>query len=237
MTKSVLEGRIAVVTGGASGLGRAIAEALASRGTAVYLVSRRADALSEAAEAIRAAGGRAAYGTADLTEPSAPSRVVAGALEAFGKIDILVNDAGVGVAGPLLGNEPAEIARAVDLNLRAPILLTRAALPELLKSVPSEIVNVASVSGLYPSAESTVYCATKFGFVGFSRALSLELRPAGIRVTTLCPGSVDTPVFEALDPTAPHERRLPASGAARLLIEALEAPPEEIHGEITFTHR
>ena len=234
---SPLSGKTALITGGASGIGREFAKALAGKGVAVFLVSRNDEALRRQAEEIRADGGQADYHACDLNLLPSLYDLIDIVLARFKKLDILVNNAGVGARGPLLGTERELIQEAIDLNLRAPIYLTQAALPALLRSAPSEIVNVASVYGLHAAAEATVYCATKFGLVGFSRALSLELRPAGIRVTTLCPGSVDTRQFERFEAAGPQESRMAPRMVARELIHALETPHEVIHGEISFHHR
>ncbi len=237
MTTSPLAGKTALITGGASGIGQAFAKALAGRGVGVFLVSRNDDALRREAEEIRADGGKAEYHACDLNVLPSLYDLIDIVLSRFKKLDILVNNAGVGVRGPLLGTDRALIQEAIDLNLRAPIHLTQAALPALLRSAPSDIVNVASVYGRHAAAEATVYCATKFGLVGFSRALSLELRPAGIRVTTLCPGPVDTRQFERFQTPAPHESRMPPQEVARVLVHALEMPHDILHEEISFHHR
>jgi short-subunit dehydrogenase len=234
---SPLAGKTALITGGASGIGREFAKALAGKGVAVFLVSRNDEALRRQAEEIRADGGQADCHACDLNLLPSLYDLIDIVLARFKKLDILVNNAGVGARGPLLGTERELIQEAIDLNLRAPIYLTQAALPALLRSAPSEIVNVASVYGLHAAAEATVYCATKFGLVGFSRALSLELRPAGIRVTTLCPGSVDTRQFERFEVAGPQESRMAPRMVARELVHALETPHEVIHGEISFHHR
>ena len=234
---SPLSGKTALVTGGASGIGRESAKALARKGVAVFLVSRNDEALRRQAEEIRADGGQAEFFACDLNVLPSLYDLIDIVLSRFKKLDILVNNAGVGARGPLLGTERELIQEAIDLNLRAPIYLTQAALPALLRSAPSEIVNVASVYGLHAAAEATVYCATKFGLVGFSRALSLELRAAGIRVTTLCPGSVDTRQFERFEAAGPQETRMAPRVVARELVHALETPHEVIHGEISFHHR
>lgn len=237
MTASPLAGKTALVTGGASGIGQAIATALARKGVAVFLVSRNDETLRRQVEEIRAAGGQAEFYACDLNVLPSLYDLIDIVLSRFKKLDILINNAGVGVRGPLLGTDRGVIQEAIDLNLRAPIYLTQAALPALLRSAPSEIVNVASVLGRHAAAEATVFCATKFGLVGFSRALSLELRPARIRVTTLCPGSVDTRQFDRFEASAPQEDRMSPKEVARELIHALETPQDILHEEISFHHR
>ena len=235
--KSPLSGKTALVTGASSGLGRALALELGRRGVEVFLVARREAELRSAAEEIGAAGGQAEFYACDLRSLPAVYDLVDIALSRLKRLDILVNNAGVGFQAPLLGTKRSEISEAIEVNLCAPIYLTQAALPALLRSAPSEIVNVAALSGLHPSAEATVYCATKFGLVGFSRALSLELEPAGVRVTTFCPGSLDTPGLDRFAARPGPEGRIAASEAAKILVQTLETPSDILHGEIAIHHR
>jgi len=232
-----LAGRHALVTGGSSGLGRAFARALAAEGMGVFLVGRREEDLRRVVEEIRESGGEADSHACDLTELPVLYDLIDIYLSRFRRLDVLVNNAGLGFQAPLLGTRRSDIAEALDLNLRTPIYLTQAALPALLKAAPSEIVNVASILGLHASAEASVYCATKFGLVGFSRALALELRPARIRVTTLCPGSVDTPFFERFAASADPENRIAPETAAGILVSLLKTDSNVVVGEIAFQHR
>jgi 3-oxoacyl-[acyl-carrier protein] reductase len=235
--KSPLSGKTALVTGASSGLGRALALELSGRGVNVFLVARREPELRSAAEEIRAAGGQADFYACDLRSLPAVFDLVDIALSRLKRLDILVNNAGVGFQAPLLGTKRSQIAEAIETNLCAPIYLTQAALPALLRAAPSEIVNVAALTGLHASAEATVFCATKFGLVGFSRALAMELQPAGIRVTTFCPGSLDTAMLDNFSARPGPESRLAPAEAAKILAQALETPPEILHGEIAIRHQ
>ena len=235
--KSPLSGKTALLTGASSGLGRALALELALRGVNVFLVARREPELRSAAEEIRAAGGQAEFYACDLRSVPTVFDLVDIALSRLKRLDILVNNAGVGFQAPLLGTKRSQIAEAVETNLCAPIYLTQAALPALLRAVPSEIVNVAALTGLHASAEATVFCATKFGLVGFSRALAMELQPAGIRVTTFCPGSLDTPMLENFSARPAPEGRLAPAEAAKIIAQALETPAGILHGDIAIRHQ
>ena len=201
MREQVLKGRVALVTGASSGLGRALSLALAKAGASVLLVARREEKLREAVETIAREGGDSAYHVADVRVVPALYDLVDVALARFKKLDILVNNAGLGYRAPLPDLKRSEIAEMIETDLNAAIYLTQAALPALARSAPSEIVNIASIAGLESFAEGTVYCAAKAGLVAFSRALALEVKPAGIRVTTLCAGSIDTPFFDTFRPT------------------------------------
>jgi 3-oxoacyl-[acyl-carrier protein] reductase len=234
---SPLSGKTALVTGASSGLGRALSLELGRRGVSVFLVARREAELRAVAKEIAEAGGRAEFYACDLRSLPAVYDLVDIVLSRLKRLDILVNNAGVGFQAPLLGTKRTEIAEAIETNLCAPIYLTQAALPALLRAAPSEIVNVASLSGLHASAEATVFCATKFGLVGFSRALAMEVQPAGIRVTTFCPGSLDTPMLDRFPARPAPDSRLAPSEAAEILVQVLETPPEILHGEIAIHHR
>jgi NAD(P)-dependent dehydrogenase (short-subunit alcohol dehydrogenase family) len=234
---SALKGKVAVVTGASSGLGRGLSLALAKAGASVLLVARREEKLHEAVDAIARAGGDAAYHVADVRVVPALYDLVDVALARFKKLDILVNNAGLGYRAPLSELKRAEIAEMIETDLNAAIYLTQAALPALVRSAPSEIVNIASNAGLESFSEGTVYCAAKAGLVAFSRALALELKPQAIRVTTLCAGSIDTPFFDTFRPTTEQPLRLRVEDAVRALMHVLMSPSNVLYGEIVLKPR
>src|SRR6202158_1207023 len=234
MSEQSLGGKVALLTGASSGLGRGFALALARAGVKVFLVARREEKLREIVHQIADAGGDSAYHVADVRVVPALYDLVDVVLSRFKKLDILVNNAGLGYRAPLPDLKRSEIAEMIETDLNAAIYLTQAALPALARSAPSEIVNVASIAGLESFAEGTVYCAAKAGLVAFSRALALELRPAGIRVTTLCAGSIDTPFFDKFRPTTERSRRLRDEDAVRALMNVLTSPPHVLYGEIVI---
>ena len=234
---SALKGKVALVTGASSGVGRGLSLALAKAGASVLLVSRREEKLHEAVEEIARAGGDAAYHVADVRVVPALFDLVDVALARFKKLDILVNNAGLGYRAPLSELKRGEIAEMIETDLSAAIYLTQAALPALARSAPSEIVNVASNAGLESFAEGTVYCAAKAGLVAFSRALALELKPEGIRVTTLCAGSIDTPLFDTFRPSTERARMLRVEDAVKAVLHVLTSPPNVLYGEIVLRPR
>jgi NAD(P)-dependent dehydrogenase (short-subunit alcohol dehydrogenase family) len=234
---SALKGKVALVTGASSGLGRGLSFALAKAGASVLLVARREEKLHEAVEEIARAGGDAAYHVADVRVVPALYDLVDVALARFKKLDILVNNAGLGYRAPLSELKRGEIAEMIETDLAAAIYLTQAALPALARSAPSEIVNVASNAGLESFAEGTVYCAAKAGLVAFSRALALELKPEGIRVTTLCAGSIDTPFFDTFRPSTERARMLRVEDAVKAVMNVLTSPPHVLYGEIVLRPR
>ncbi len=238
MSGQSLEGKVALITGGSSGLGRAFARALASAGVKVFLVARREEKLREVAREIADAGGEAAYHVLDVRSVPALYDAVDVLLARFRRLDILINNAGLGYRAPLLEAKRSEIAAMLETDLAAAIYLSQASLHALLRSAPSDIVNISSIAGLEGFAEGTVYCAAKAGLVGFSRALAAELKPANIRVTAICPGSVDTDFFEdRYRPTLDRPQMLTVDDVVGALLFVLTSPPNVLHGEIVLRPR
>lgn len=237
MSAQPLEGKVALITGASSGLGRGFALALAAAGVKVFLVARREEKVREVVEEIAAAGGEAAYHVADVRVIPSLYDLVDVLLSRFKRLDVLVNNAGLGYRAPLLSLKRTEISDMLETDLHAAIYLCQAALNALMKSAPADIVNISSIAGLEGFAEGTVYCAAKSGLVGFTRALAQELKPANIRVTAICPGSIDTPFFERFRPTTPAPQRLAVDDAVRALLYVLTSPPNVLHGEIVLRPR
>jgi NAD(P)-dependent dehydrogenase (short-subunit alcohol dehydrogenase family) len=177
-------GKVAVVTGASSGIGRAIAAALAQAGASVVLVSRDAAALADAAAAAGAATHTVA---ADVTAADAPARIVSGAVERFGGLDILVNAAGV-IGTAATDATPDDLYdRMMAINVRAPFRLMREAFPQL-KARRGNVVNISSVNGLRAFAGVAVYCASKAALDHLSRCAALDWAPHGVRVNCVNPG-------------------------------------------------
>lgn len=237
MTSHSLEGKVALVTGASSGLGRGFALALARAGAKVFLAARREELLRDVVEEIAAAGGEAAYHVTDVRVTPSLFDLVDVLLARFKRLDILVNNAGLGYRAPLLELKRSEISEMLETDLHAAIFLCQAALTALLKSAPSDIINISSIAGIEGFAEGTAYCAAKAGLVGFTRALAQELKPANVRATAICAGSIDTPFFERFRPTVEPAKRLIVADAVRALMYVLTSPPNVLHGEIVIRPR
>ncbi len=178
-----LEGKVALVTGASRGIGAAVAHALANEGVRLGLASRSGDDLG-IPEAIAR--------PADVRDPEALERIVAATVDAFGGLDIVVANAGVGAYGPFLELPSEQLDEMIDVNVKGTLHTVRAALPHLLRSEAADVVTLASEAGRRGLPLEAVYCASKFAQVGFTRSLDHELREQGIRCTNVCPGGVAT---------------------------------------------
>lgn len=188
-----------IVTGASLGVGRAAAALFLAEGANVVLCARRLGPLQEAAEAL-GAPERVLVVAADVADPASLAALVEQALSRFGAIHGLVNNAGAHFRGPAEGRTAAELALMVDVNLRAPIVLTRLALPHMRATGRGFVVNVASLAGKVPLDGAATYSATKFGLRAFSYAMAEELRGTGITVSAVSPGPIDTGfIMEELD--------------------------------------
>jgi NADP-dependent 3-hydroxy acid dehydrogenase YdfG len=186
---SPLEGRVAAVTGASSGIGEATALALARAGAAVALAARRADRLAAVAEQLE---GPSVVVEADIGDEQQAREFVQRAHDELGGLHILINNAGVMLLGPVTGADVEEWRRMISVNLLGLLYCTHAALPLIERSGGGDIVNLSSVAGRRAEAGAAVYNMTKFGVHAFSEALRQEALHAGIRVTTVAPGFVET---------------------------------------------
>lgn len=184
-----LSGQTAIITGGSKGLGLAMAAGLASAGANLMLVNRNADEGTRAADELsRDFGIQAVSYAADVTEVTQTEAMAQAALDAFGRIDILINSAGINIRGPIDELSPADFAKVMDVNVTGTWLCCRAVTPIMKRSGSGKIINLASTLGLVGLANRTPYTASKGAVVQMTRALSLELAPFNINVNAICPG-------------------------------------------------
>ncbi len=215
-----LGGKTALITGGGRGIGRAVAVAFAREGASVALCARSENEISEVAAGINGSGGRAVPIRADLRREDDIRSLVASTVSEFGGIDILVNNAGLGYFSKAGEMETSHFDEMWQVNLRAVFLITREVLPHMAGRGGGDIVNVSSLAGRNAFVGGTGYAATKWGLIGFSRSLMLEVREQNIRVITLCPGSVDT---EFAGPSGRKHRPGVIPSAAEIATVALDA--------------
>ena len=189
-----LQGSAVVITGAGSGIGAAAARLLAAAGVSVVLVGRRGELLRETAGPIEEAGGQALCVPADLADTGSPARIIASALEAFGRVDGLVNNAASCRHFPLAGWDTAGFDEHVATNVRAPFFLIQAALDALAKSPVKAVVNISSSSGTLRLSGQSVYGMTKCALDYLTQSLAGELATSGVRVNCIAPGPIDTPI-------------------------------------------
>ena len=203
---------VAIVTGASSGIGEATARRLARDGMRVTLAARRQDELERVAGEIEAGGGQALVAPTDVRDRAAIHRMVQATLDAWGRVDVLINNAGLGYSARVVDLDPDQLRDQVDVNLVAVIECAQAVLPAMMQHKSGHIVNVASIAGLVGLPGSSVYSATKSAVISFSDALRREVREHGIQVTALCPGFVATnfsPRLKKISEGRPDAQRLP----------------------------
>lgn len=192
-----LNNKIALVTGAASGIGAAIAEAFARQGALVYLADLDPAGAEAKALAIAAAGGQAAGLALDVSSEDSVRHAVQKIQADCGRIDLLVNNAGVGAVGTILESEAADLDRLYAVNVRGVFLVTKAVLPGMLARRHGSIINLASIGGIVGIRDRLAYCTSKFAVVGMTKSLALDHSASGVRINCLCPGRVETPFVQA----------------------------------------
>jgi NADP-dependent 3-hydroxy acid dehydrogenase YdfG len=224
-----LDGKVAAITGASSGIGQATALAIVAEGGSVTLAARRGERIADLAERIVAAGGNAVAIETDITDEAQANAFVEGTHRELGRLDILVNNAGVMLLGPVAGAPTEQWRQMIDVNLLGLLYCTHAALPIMGSAGSGDIVNVASVAGRIAAMGSGVYNMTKWGVVGFSEALRQECALAGVRVTAIEPGWVDTELQGHNEHPLVVERMNEMIKAIDKILE-----PEDVARAITF---
>lgn len=215
-----LNGKVALITGASAGIGWACALALAGEGANMVINARRPERLAELQKAVQSAGGRAVSHLGDARQEETARGAVDLAVSTFGRLDILINNVGVGNYKNLVDTSAQEYDEMVDTNIRSTFLFSRFAVPVMLEQKSGTLLMISSMAGIYGFAGEAVYCATKFAQVGFAQALDKELRPHGIKVGVICPGGVKTEF-------ALGKGRTEESVAASTMLE-----PEDVAGAV-----
>jgi len=222
-----LSGRVAIVTGGTRGIGRAIAEGFVCAGARVAVGSRKADACEEAERHLVGLGGEAIGVPTHMGELDAIRNLVARTVERFGAIDVVVNNAANALTQPIGQFTPEAWQKSFDVNLRGPVFLVQEALPHLERSGHAAVVNVISAGAFLFSANVAMYAAAKAALMSFTRSMAADFAPRGVRVNALAPGTVDTDMVRANPPEAQRSMAL-ASHLKRA------ASPDEMVGPALF---
>ncbi|HRE29653.1 MAG TPA: SDR family NAD(P)-dependent oxidoreductase [Anaerolineales bacterium] len=214
---STLTGKAALVTGGASGIGRATALALAEAGAAVAIVDVNATLGAAVVAEIMATGGQALFLNADVTRAADCERVIAATLERFDRLDILFNNAGIIRRANVIDTTEEEWDRVMAVNVKSIFLMCKYAVPVMANAGGGSIINTGSGWGLKGGGNAASYCASKGAVVNLTRAMAIDHGPANIRVNCVCPGDTDTPMLR-------HEAQQLGQAEASFLAEAAERP-------------
>ena len=233
-----LKGKVAIVTGASRGIGLALAETLADEGYALTVSARKPDTLQAAAEQLRERGADVEAVEANLADPDSVAEVVGRHRDRFGRLDVLVNNAGVGIGANATDQQTKHVDLQLDVNLRAIILFYRESI-ELLRAAGAEhgsalVVNLASLAGKSPQPWLSVYSATKAAVVAYTVAMNKELTNDGIKSVAFCPGFVDTDMADFIKDTVPAETMLKTSDIAEALKFMLRVSPACLVSEIVF---
>jgi NAD(P)-dependent dehydrogenase (short-subunit alcohol dehydrogenase family) len=233
--------RAALITGGSSGIGLAIARALGQEGYGLTISSRRPEKLEAAAEELRGEGIDVIPVVANMTDEEAIKDVAARHREQFGRLDVLINNAGIGIGAPVAETDTKKLDLQLAVNLRAVYLVARECIP-MLKEAGAEhgkalIVNTASIAGKSGQGWLSAYSATKFGVVGLSQGMHKELKDDGIQVTALCPAFVATPMTDWIEGQVPKDEMIQPDDIAESVRFLLRISTACIVPEIQFLRR
>jgi NADP-dependent 3-hydroxy acid dehydrogenase YdfG len=238
---TVLQGKVALVTGASSGIGEATAIALARAGARVAIAARRRDRLDGVAGRIADLRSESLVLEADVAQPEQAETIVARTVDRWGRLDVLVNNAGLMALSPIDRARVEDWQRMLDLNLLGLMVTTRAALPQMRRQKDGHVVNISSTAGRVANPDASVYAATKFGVGAFSEALRREVYKDNIRVTIIEPGAVatelrdhvpDPDTRERIDTWARSMRQLRSEDVAAAILYAVGQPPHVNVNEI-----
>lgn len=229
-----LSGTTAVITGATSGIGRETARELVKAGARVVVAGRRKDRLTELVREIEACGGQALAVPADVADQEQVDRMMGTAVDRFGRVDVLVNNAGVAITSGFAEMPLADFRRLMDVNFWGAVYACRAVVPQMRKQRGGGVIlNVSSIFGKRGMPFETAYCASKFALAGFSGALRAELMSEGIDVCTIYPGAVETEIFDAAANNTGLEvpnylPKFPANQMAKLIVQTARFPQAEV---------
>ncbi len=236
-----IDGKVIVITGASSGLGEAAARLLSAQGATLVLGARRKDRLDALCAELTAAGGRAVSQVTDVTRRAGVESLVALAVERFGRIDVLVNNAGLMPNSLLERLKVDDWERMIDVNVRGVLYGIAAALPQMQRQMGGQIINVSSVAGHKVRPGTAVYSATKHAVRVISEGLRMEAKPYNIRVTIVSPGAIATELVDSITEgdvqaaaRAQYQKAAPAESFARVVAFAISQPPEIDINEILF---
>ena len=220
-----LKDQVAIVTGAGRGIGRAVALAFAREGAAVALAARTASELETVAAQVKSRAGRALVVPTDVTQEASVASLIEKVLSGFNRVDILVTAAGVASFAPLVDTKPEDWDRMLAVNLRGVFLSCRAVLPPMMRQRRGTIINVVSVAAKRAIPGGAAYAASKHAVLGLTQVLAEEMRPHGVRVGALCPGAVDTPLWDSVANAPDRSRMLRPEVVAEAALLMATLPP------------
>ena len=227
---------VAVITGGSSGIGLALAERLLQHGARVAICGRSAERLLVASDLLEPFAERLLVIQADVTDREQVRDLVTNTVERFGQVDALINSAGAGHLGPVTETPDAMIQSLLDTNVRGALIACQEVWPHMTAQKSGHIVNLCGILGVKTIANAALYCATKHALVGMGGALALEGRRLGIRVTNVCCSGVDTPFWEGIPGKPRAEVLLTPDEVAWAVADLLALPPHVIPNQIVVQH-
>lgn len=230
-----IKGKVAIVTGGASGLGEATSMALAKEGVSVAVVDLSLDMAEAVAAKVRGAGGNAIGLAADVGDEEQVAKTVSDALHSFGRIDFMINNAGTDYVLPITEMTVEQWDRVISVNLRGAFLFAKAVFPIMQQQGGGHIVNIASTAAKRAWANAAAYHASKWGLMGFTRAIGVEGRPHNIKATAMVPGGMRTHFFDKLDPPPDITNLQDPGNVARVILFVLAQPVETAVQEVIVT--
>lgn len=227
-----LRGKRALITGAGSGIGEAIARVFASAGARVIVADVNEETGNQTASTIQAEGGAAEYRQLDVGDEAKCRLLAAEVLERHKRLDVLVNNAGVGHVGTILQTESSDFDRLYRVNVRGIFHLCKAFLPSMIQAEKGNIINLASIGGVLAVRDRLAYCATKFAVVGLSKSIALDHAKQGIRCNCLCPGRVETPFVAARLQEYPDPEAAYREMASTQALERMAKPLEIAHAAL-----
>ena len=235
MGKSVIEGKVAIITGASRGVGKATAMALSRNGVSVVLAARTQNDLERVSDEIQANGGDALVVRTDVTLLDQVQQLVDQTLDHHGKIDVLINNSGIGIFESVIDSDIESWNKVLDSNLKSVYLCSKAVLPSMFEQQAGQIINILSIASKVAFQFSSAYCAAKAAALAFTKVLREEIREHGIRVTAVLPGSINSPFWAGMEHHPDFDLMLTPEHIAQTIVDIVKSPDDMTIEEVTVT--